>query len=132
MMLTPVIIESIQTITFENNLLKCTVAPALGGKIISVYNKKLQKEFLWKNEKLSLIQLEQGADYDANFYGGIDELIPNDIPENIDGIDFPDHGELWTTPLGHEMKEERLILSGMLSLSKLFYQKTVEDRKSVV
>jgi hypothetical protein len=44
--------------------------------------------------------LERGADYDSNFYGGIDELIPNDIPENIDGIDDPDHGELWTTPFG--------------------------------
>jgi len=126
MKLTSETINNVQILTLENNCLKCAVAPALGGKIISVYNKKLQKEFLWKNENLSLTQLKQGADYDTNFYGGIDELIPNDIPENINGIAYPDHGELWTTLLDYEIKEERLMLSGTLSLSKLFYQKIVE------
>jgi len=126
MMLTEQIKDKVRIINIENNFLKCSVAPALGGKIISVYNKQLQKEFLWKNEKLSLKQLEQGADYDSNFYGGIDELIPNDIPETIDGIDYPDHGELWTTPLEHEVKEESSIISGTLSLSGLFYKKIIE------
>jgi hypothetical protein len=126
MKLTSEIIENVQTIVVENNHLKCAVAPALGGKIISVYNKLLQKEFLWKNEKLSLKQLGKGADYDSNFYGGIDELLPNDIPESINGIDFPDHGELWTTQLDYQMKEDKLILSGTLALSKLFYRKIIE------
>src|SRR5215471_9826042 len=117
--------DGVQIITIENKFLRCCVAPVLGGKIASVYNKQLQKEFLWKNEKLSFRELERGEDYDSNFWGGIDELIPNDIPENIDGIDYPDHGELWTTSLNYEIKEDRLILSGILSLSKLFYQKTI-------
>jgi hypothetical protein len=119
-------LDNVQIIILENEHIKCSVAPAIGGKIVSVYNKQLQKEFLWKNESLSLKQLESGADYDANFWGGVDELIPNDIPENIDGINYPDHGELWTTALNAEIEKEKLILSGMLSLSKLFYQKIIE------
>src|SRR6478672_5150528 len=105
MMLTEQIKNNVRIINIENDFLKCSVAPALGGKIINVYNQQLQKEFLWKNEKLSLKQLEHGADYDSNFYGGIDELIPNDIPENIDGIDYPDHGEICAKPSKYEIKK---------------------------
>lgn len=118
-------LNSVQIITLENQHVKCSFAPAIGGKIVSIYNKQLQKEFLWKNKSLSLKQLECGADYDSNFWGGIDELIPNDIPENIHGIDYPDHGELWTTVLNYEIKKEKIILSGTLPLSKLFYQKII-------
>jgi hypothetical protein len=118
--------NQLRIVTIENKFLQYSVAPALGGKFVSIYNKQLKREFLWKNEKLSLTRLEPGSDYDSNFWGGIDELIPNDVPENIDGIDYPDHGELWTTPLEYEIKEEKLILSGTLSSSKLFYQKIID------
>ncbi len=117
--------DTIELLALENDHLKCVVAPALGGKIISVYNKSLQKEFLWRNENLPLSVLGPGADYDSNFFGGIDELIPNDIPENIDGIDYPDHGELWTTPLSYKIEHDKIILSGLLQLSGLFYQKKI-------
>ena len=30
------------------------------------------------------------------FFGGWDELFPNDMPEEIDGEAYPDHGELWS------------------------------------
>ena len=87
-------INGIEVLTMENEHLKCSLVPALGGKLISVYNKSLQKEFLWINQHLELAVNEPGAEYDPNFLGGIDELIPNDIPEKIDGIEYPDHGEL--------------------------------------
>ena len=64
-------------------------------------------------------------EYDPNFIGGIDELLPNDLPENIDGIDYPDHGELWTTPLAYMLEGEQVQLSAELPLSKLFYSKKV-------
>lgn len=112
-------------LTFESDLLRVELAPALGGKFISVYNKSLNKEFLWHNNSLPLEKLEPGADYDSNFWGGIDELLPNDIPETIDGIAYPDHGELWTTALDHVADKQQVILSGILPQSRLFYQKTV-------
>src|SRR5688572_4816305 len=86
-------------ITSETENLRFSMVPALGGKILSLYNKHLQKEFLWTNEKLPLKKQEPGADYDTHFLGGIDELLPNDAAEMIDAIDYPDHGELWTTAL---------------------------------
>ena len=118
-------INAIESFTGENDHIKFEIVPAAGGKIISVFNKQLQKEFLWSNKDLLLQIHEAGADYDSNFYGGIDELLPNDIPENIDGIDYPDHGELWTTFLDHELKEDSITVSGKLKRSGLYYKKTI-------
>lgn len=106
-------------------MLHVELAPALGGKFISVYNKPLGKEFLWHNNSLPLEKPEPGADYDSNFRGGIDELLPNDIPETIDSIAYPDHGELWTTALDFIIDRQQVILSGTLPKSRLFYQKAI-------
>lgn len=113
------------TITCENAHLRIVVVPALGGKIASIYNKALDREFLWTNAGLSLQALPPGSEYDPNFYGGMDELIPNDIPETIQGIDYPDHGELWTAPLEYAVTDEAVMVFGTLPLSGLFYEKTI-------
>src|SRR5690606_35547401 len=80
-------------ITIESDQLRVEVIPALGGKISSVFNKQHSKEFLWNNVGLELRENQPGDDYDSSFLGGIDELLPNDLPEQIDGIAYPDHGE---------------------------------------
>ncbi len=117
--------NGITILVIENDKIRTEIAPALGGKFTSVYNKPLEKEFLWHHASLRLEKQEPGADYDSNFRGGIDELIPNDIPETVDGIDYPDHGELWTTALDYEIKDDQVVLSGLLPESGLSYQKTV-------
>jgi hypothetical protein len=68
------------------------------------------------------------SDYDPNFYGGIDELIPNDLPETLNGIQSPDHGELWTTSLEYQVQDNKLVLSALLSLSKLRYTRRIALR----
>lgn len=118
-------INNVEVFTGENDHIKFEIVPGAGGKIISIYNKKLDKEFLWRNTNLQLETHKPGADYDSNFLGGIDELVPNDIPENIDGIDYPDHGELWTTALDYELKEGKISVFAKLELSGLHYKKTI-------
>lgn len=117
--------NKIEVLTGENDYLKFEIAPELGGKVISVYNKKLEKEFLWRNKELPLEVNQPGTEYDPNFWGGIDELIPNDIPETIDSIPYPDHGELWTTPLQYELLDNKISVFGKLKLSELYYEKTM-------
>ena len=118
-------INNVEVLTGENDHIKFVIAPATGGKILSVYNKLLQKEFLWSNKNLLFETHQSGADYDINFWGGIDELIPNDIRENIDGNEYPDHGELWTTPLEYDLSHDKISVFGKLKLSELYYKKTV-------
>jgi Domain of unknown function (DUF5107) len=119
------IINGVEILTLENEQLAVSLAPALGGKILSVYNKELCKEFVWTNKDLIISTNPPGSDYDSNFFGGIDELIPNDLPETIDSINYPDHGELWTTPLQSEVIGNEIKVHGKLGLSGLYYGKTV-------
>jgi hypothetical protein len=45
---------------------------------------------------LNLQPVPFAAPYDDNFYGGMDELFPNDLPGEWKGKQMPDHGELWS------------------------------------
>lgn len=107
----------------ENDSIRVTVFPELGGKISSIYNKELQREFLWKNPSLRYSVCAPGSNYELNFSGGIDELLPNDIPEEIMGDSYPDHGELWTTKLSYTLSNGKLSCYGVLPLSELRYEK---------
>ena len=112
-------------IRIENKNLLVDIFPGGGGKMTSIYNKKSGYEFLWRNEALDLKTYEPGSEYDPVFYGGVDELLPNDVPENVDGMEFPDHGELWTQSLTASIKNDCLTLQGFLPVSKLSYQKSI-------
>lgn len=118
-------LHAIDVLVGENASIRFEIAPALGGKILSIYNKHVGKEFLWNNKNLSLGINKPGADYDTNFWGGIDELIPNDIPEKIDLISYPDHGELWTTVLDCNVSNDEITVYGKLPLSELQYTRAL-------
>jgi hypothetical protein len=124
------LLDGLSIISGENDYLKFEILPDTGGKIISIYNKQLGREFLWTQQDLTLRQLAPGTEYDPNFYGGMDELLPNDIPENIGGIDYPDHGELWTTQMEHEVSEESLSVFARLKLSGIYYNKKIRLDKT--
>jgi hypothetical protein len=115
-------------VRLENRFLQVDLAPGVGGRIVNLVEKRSGHSFLWRNSNLRLERLPPGSDFDPNFYGGIDDLIPNDFPECVDGVAYPDHGELWTTPLAHEVEGEVLRLEGTLPLAQLHYAKQVSLR----
>jgi hypothetical protein len=121
-------LDSELVIRLENRFLQLDVAPGVGGRIVSLVEKRSGHSFLWRNPALRLERLPPGSEFDPNFYGGIDDLIPNDFPETVDGITYPDHGELWTTALSHRVDGEALHLDGMIPLAGLSYTKQVTLR----
>jgi hypothetical protein len=118
-------VDGTPVVRIENRFLQVDVAPGVGGKIVNLLNKRSRHPFLWHNKNLRLERLPPGSEFDPNFYGGIDDLIPNDFPESVDGIACPDHGELWTTPLVHETEGDVLRLEGLLPLTQLHYTKRI-------
>jgi hypothetical protein len=118
-------LDDVPLVRLESDWLRVDLAPSVGGRIVSVVDRASGYEFLWRNASLRLQRLEAGSEYDPNFYGGIDELLPNDVPEMVNGIACPDHGELWTTPLDHRSEGERLVLRGVLPRFGLEYERAL-------
>ncbi len=103
----------------ENELLRIEVDPQHGGRVVSLFGKQSQTEFLWYDARR--LPINPALDYDGNFAGGMDELLPSDLPEH----GFPDHGELWTTPLQATCADGTLTLGGHLPISGLKYQRVM-------
>ena len=121
-------LDGVPIVRLESEHLRVDVAPGVGGRAVSLVEKSSGYEFLWRNRALKLAALPAGSEYDPNFFGGIDELLPNDIPEQINGVACPDHGELWTRPLAWRCDGARLTLEGTLPHFGLRYERTMSLR----
>ncbi len=66
---------SVRPAILENDVLHVAVAPAVGGRVVSLVHRATGREFLWRNPRLSLAPCAPGSAYDPNFYGGMDEVI---------------------------------------------------------
>src|SRR5438552_5438239 len=121
-------LHGVRIIRLESEVLRADIAPDVGGRLVSLVEKSSGHEFLWRNHARPLQLLPAGSEYDPNFYGGIDELLPNDLPEEINGVPCPDHGELWTLPLSWECERERLKLVGTLPRCGLRYERELSLR----
>lgn len=109
----------------SNDAIALIACPALGGKIVSLRLLNTNQELLWHNPNLKLTALPPGSAYDPNFFGGIDELLPNDEAETIHGRDYFDHGELWTKSLQCTSHHRGITLTGELELAGLQYEKCI-------
>ena len=87
--------RGLQALILENNQLRVTILPDLGGKIWSIVAKSRDRELLWHNPRVEPRFASYGSTYDNWFCGGWDEVFPNDFPVTIGGESYPDHGEVW-------------------------------------
>ena len=97
--------RNLESICIENNLLKVIILPELGAKIFRLIHKPTGTNLLWQNPRLIPHVVPSGTSYDDHFFGGWDELFPNDEPVIINGNAYPDHGELWTQPWRYSIDE---------------------------
>jgi hypothetical protein len=88
--------RGIPAVVISNKWLRVVMLPELGGKIWQITDLRNGRDLLWQNPRLLAHRVPIGTGYDDVFFGGWDELFPNDEPEVLDGDPYPDHGELWT------------------------------------
>jgi len=90
-----------------------TVAPQLGGKIVSLVNRKTRREFAARSNVTHRLRTLDGRfeDYERD---GIDDCFPSvaGAPFPVfpwQGAPIPDHGEVWALPWEYQIKPDRLI-----------------------
>ncbi|MNM53081.1 Aldose 1-epimerase [compost metagenome] len=99
--------------TGETNLIAVTVVPELGGKVVSLRNRKTGREWLWRSGKL-LGNRGYGTSFGDGDESGWDEMFPainaGVYPnEPWQGRPIPDHGEVWSRPWEHRVTDSEAL-----------------------
>ena len=89
---------SLELRVIASDQLSATIVPQLGGRLIELQDLRHARQWLWRNHRVPIGPVDRGAEYDDVWQGGFEELFPNDAPTTREGVDYPDHGELWSIP----------------------------------
>ncbi|MGV8907777.1 MAG: hypothetical protein ACOH1Y_02250 [Propionicimonas sp.] len=95
--------RGLEALILANDQLRVVMLPQLGGRIWEITHQASGRQLLWHNPRMPAAPVAFGAGYDDNFLGGWDELFPNDLPEELAGEPYPDHGEVWSVPWSWEV-----------------------------
>lgn len=99
--------DEIDALTMTSAQYSLTVAPQLGGKIVSLVNRKSKREVLSRTN-IAHRPRRYGDTFEDYERDGADECFPTveGCPYPVypwGGADIPDHGELWCLPWQHEV-----------------------------
>lgn len=91
-------------LALESDALRTVVVPELGAKLVSLMDKRTQREWLVGPGDRPLQKVPYGADFTEQDMSGWDEMFPTIVacahpaPGKQNGAPLPDHGEVWTLP----------------------------------
>lgn len=112
----------------ENESLQVVCLPEFGGKLVSFFDKRIHKEFLFQNPQKAFRHAKTGSDF-ADFEAcGLDDAFPSvDAGSVLVGgalVQYPDHGEIWSAPFSHKTGCEVITLTYTSALLPYHYEKT--------
>ena len=88
----------------ENSAIRTVVVPELGAKLVSLFDKRTQCEWLVGPGNRPFKQVPYGASFVEQDMSGWDEMFPTIVEcpypsaGEYDGVVLPDHGEVWPLP----------------------------------
>jgi galactose mutarotase-like enzyme len=91
--------QAFRTLRLSNGRLEVLAMPELGGKLASLRDLHSGREWLWRSDRLADKRHSYGTSYITEAdTGGWDECFPTvaACPDPAGGLDWPDHGELWS------------------------------------
>lgn len=92
-------LESLEAVVLTSGEVRATVLPGLGAKIISVIDRRADRELVWRDPSRSLADLPADALYSDGDASGIDDCFPTVDACELDGaISLQDHGYVWSRP----------------------------------
>jgi len=128
----------LEVVQIENEYLRLSIVPSLGGKIIELLNKQTGTQFL-KDCSCDLNELQKplyGDEFLPPYAFGFDECFPNIASESIvinnEIKELPDHGEIWTQDCSYEVSEHEIILYAEGSILKYTFLKKIRLKNQQV
>jgi len=125
----------------QNDRFSVVVVPAVGGKIVSLYDKSAGIEWLVQPENAHIFRTpEYGAPYESSQCGGWDEMMPTivacsyPVAGEHQGVYLPDHGELWVMPwreAGSNQHAIRLVVDGVALPYRLHRTLIIHDKNTL-
>jgi galactose mutarotase-like enzyme len=122
----------LEAVVIENGLLRLTVVPQLGGKIVSLVRCESGHEFLLQpHESTQAYQLpiygDRFGEYESS---GFDDCLPTVAEcfypeEPFLSRQLPDHGDVWCLPAKVEAFEDQINLTTVLRSLPLRFTRTV-------
>ena len=104
--------HGLDALALENEYLCTVTVPELGAKVVSLFDKRNQKEWLVGPGSRPVKKVTYGAWFHEQDLSGWDEMFPTIIacpypgPGEQQGAPLPDHGEVWSLPWDIERAEE--------------------------
>lgn len=115
----------------RNESVEIRIVPELGGRILSLRNRRSGREWMDRPLGPALFRNSYGDDFSKGTFAGADECIPTIAPMRWKGRELPDHGEIWTlgwTVDEVALREGKIRTSVDLPVSPLTFCRTVTLR----
>ncbi|WOO43279.1 hypothetical protein [Rubellicoccus peritrichatus] len=91
--------NGIEVLGLKNEYWNVEVAPLLGGKIYSLFDRQSGREWMWSRFEDRAIAKSDGEAFGNACLIGWDEILPTLEASTWKGNDLPGHGELWSSEL---------------------------------
>ena len=132
-------IECVDPVVMENDLIRLTVAPELGGKITSLIRLESNYEYLLQpaDPEWAYRRREYGDKFEDYEPSGFDECLPTiaaclyrefPFPEKM----LPDHGDIWCLPSTLEVVGEQIRLTSTIRSLSLRFTKQIHLQEDMV
>lgn len=102
--------HGLRAITLDCPTMSVTILPDRGANIISIKDKRVNREWMWQNPFVDYKLPAYDADYMRYDISGFDDCFPtvgaSAYPDHPwKGTLMPDHGELWALPWDYEIQD---------------------------
>jgi len=122
--------QGFEVYVLKNQDVKIAIVPELGGRIISLKNRRTGRDWMWHPPGgLKLFRNLPGDDFSDSPLAGMDDCLPTIAPCVWQGRQLPDHGEIWSASCTVDEKawqKGALKTSVALKISPFDFERTVE------